>query len=177
MKPLADYFRELDQFEQRVPRTFLEEWLREDAMPLHRLREFARFHSEHYVRNLVHSGPAYHVLLLCWRNGQRSPIHDHIGSGCGVKVMEGTATETVFERAPNGMIFATGSRFLDEGTVCATEDSDIHQISNLEAVGDLLTLHVYSPPLMRMNVYSLDDLTVRTIDDPINMEFTSGAGI
>lgn len=177
MTPLDTQFQELDQFEDRVPREFLEQWLRDTALPFDQLQEFVRFHPEHYLRNLVHGGPAYHVLLLCWRNGQRSPIHDHIGSGCGVKVLQGTATETVFDRAPNGMIFATRSRFLTADTVCATEDADIHQISNLQAEGDLVTLHVYSPPLMRMNVYSLDDRRVKMIDDPINAEFTSGAGI
>ena len=43
---------------------------------------------------------------LCWRNGQRSPIHNHRGSNCGVKVLRGVATETTFARAANGMIYA-----------------------------------------------------------------------
>ena len=44
--------------------------------------------------------------MLCWKNGQRSPIHDHTGSSCGVRVLRGTLTETLFELAPNGHVKA-----------------------------------------------------------------------
>ena len=54
----------------------------------------------------------------------------------------------------------------------------MHQLSNLQAGNaDLVTLHVYSPPLLRMNVFSLHGDAVREFFDPINDEFTSGAGI
>ena len=47
-------------------------------------------------------------------------------------------------------------------------DSDIHQLANLEPPGrDLITLHVYSPPLARMRLYSLDDTTLAHHDDMI----------
>ena len=35
-------------------------------------------------------------------------------------------------------------------------DDDIHQVSNLQADNaDLITLHIYTPPLLRMGVYSI----------------------
>src|SRR5205807_7632445 len=46
------------------------------------------------------------IWVLCWRNGQRSPIHDHRGSSCGVRVLRGTMTETQFAFAPNGHVKA-----------------------------------------------------------------------
>src|SRR5439155_1043142 len=111
------------------------------------------FSAERYVRNRLHDGPAYQALVLCWRNGQRSPIHNHRGSRCGVKVLRGVAVETVFAPAPNGMVYATGSRELRTGHICASSDEDIHQISNLQGGGaDLITLHLYSPPLLRMDM-------------------------
>ncbi len=43
---------------------------------------------------------------------------------------------------------------MGEGYVCAAEDSDIHQVANMQAAGkDLVTLHIYSPPIVRMNTY------------------------
>ena len=44
----------------------------------------------------------YQAWVMCWRNGQRSPIHDHKGSSCAVRVLRGTLTETLFAFAPNG---------------------------------------------------------------------------
>jgi cysteine dioxygenase len=126
----------------------------------------------------MHNGPTYQALVLCWRNGQRSPIHDHQGSSCAVKVLRGLALETIFQRAANGMIYADYSRELGEGSITASQDADIHQISNLQPDShDLVTLHIYSPPLLCMNTYSLLDATVAQFYDPINDDFRDGGGI
>ena len=60
------------------------------------------FSERQYMRNLMKAGPWYNIVVLCWKNGQRSPIHDHLGSSCGVRVLRGVATETMFDFAPNG---------------------------------------------------------------------------
>jgi cysteine dioxygenase len=135
-----------------------------------------RFSDRHYTRNLVRGSPHYHLLVLCWKNGQRSPIHDHAQSSCAVRVLRGTATETLFEMAPNAHVKATFSRDLLPGSVTGSEDADMHQISNLQA-GDtaLVTLHVYTPPLLHMGTYSLTDLTRGT--EPMFLEFSDAAGI
>jgi len=171
-------FTRLDQFSEPLSLEALLAWQQDIEISIGDVEPFIRFRGDHYQRNLMHAGPAYHALVLCWRAGQRSPIHDHANSACAVKVLRGTATETRFERAPNGMIYATDSRNLSAGAMCASFDSDIHQISNLQAGdADLVTLHVYSPPLHSMNVYSLVDATVSRFDDPINDEFVGGSGI
>src|SRR6266404_554488 len=138
--------------------------------------DFVRFSDKGYTRNLIRAGPWYNLLALCWKNGQRSPIHDHIGSSCGVRVVRGTLTETLFEFAPNGLVKATFSRDLPPGGVCGSQDTDMHQISNLQTGNaDLVTLHVYSPPLMWMGTYSLTDNTRG--QEPMFIEFSEAAGI
>jgi len=93
-------------------------------------------------------------------------------------VLRGVATETLFARAPNGMVFPVSSRELLPGHLCASADEDIHQVSNLQAArADLITLHVYSPPLLRMEVFSLDNPTVNECDDPVNDPVPLGGGI
>lgn len=173
--PLAD-LEELNCYEQRIPLTVLQQWLEKAALGLEQVRPFLRFGAEHYVRNLMYAGPAYQALVLCWRGGQRSPIHDHVGSACGVRVIQGVATETSFARSETGLLFATGSSHLAAGEICARQDDDVHQMSNLRA-GDLVTLHIYSPPLLCMNMYSISHTQVCQFVDPINAEFVSGAGI
>jgi len=171
-------FEKLNAFERAIPSDQMQQWMEACPLCLDDVTTYCRFHPRHYVRNLLRAGPTYHALVLCWRNGHRSPIHDHRGSGCAVKVLSGTATETRFEIAPNGMVCAVGSRMLAEGATCYSQDADIHQISNLQAENtDLITLHVYSPPLLRMNAYSLHGADVREFFDPVNDEFVAGAGI
>ncbi len=168
-QPLAALFEQLDRYHDLVPLRELERRLEALTIGIDDVRPSARFDLEHYCRNLVHEGPAYQALILCWRNGQHSPIHDHRGSSCGVRVIQGTATETLFKRSANGMIVPTGSRKLPEGSVLGSYDADIHQMSNLQpGRADLVTLHVYSPPLLVMGTYSLTDTKVREFADPIS---------
>jgi cysteine dioxygenase len=140
------------------------------------LAPFMRFSEKAYSRNLVRAGAWYNLLVLCWRNGQRSPIHDHRGSSCAVRVLQGVLTETLFAFAPNGYIKATGSRDLQPGSVIGSVDEDVHQVSNLQAGrADLVTLHVYSPPLHVMGTYSLT--SDRRGEEPMLLEFCEAAGI
>jgi cysteine dioxygenase len=176
--PIDHFFADLDRRAGPLPLAVVEGWLRETPLAIDHLATYLVFRPDRYVRNLVHAGPSYQALALCWRNGQRSPIHNHRGSACGVKVLRGTATETAFRRAPNGLVVPTGSRELPVGYLCGSVDDDIHQVSNLQDGGaDLVTLHVYSPPLLRMDMFSLDTPAVREWDDPVNYPFVLGGGI
>jgi cysteine dioxygenase len=171
-------FADLDRVEGQLPLPVILDWLKRSDLTADRLADYLVFRPERYVRNLVHAGPCYQALVLCWRNGQRSPIHNHRGSNCGVKVLRGVAKETVFARAPNGAVYAVRSRDLEAGHLCASADADVHQMSNLQAGGaDLVTLHIYSPPLLRMEMFSLDSPAVSEWDDPVNDPFVHGGGI
>jgi cysteine dioxygenase len=176
---LDDLLRRFDASRDRIPLAELREALSALVVSLDDVQPWLLFGADTYRRNLVHAGPAYQALVLCWRNGQRSPIHDHSGSSCGVRVLAGQAVETVFERTRAGMVYAVRSQVHAPGSVCATQDTDIHQVSNLaDDGGDLVTLHVYSPPLLNMGTYTLFDPLVRPFEEPVYEEIlVDGSGI
>src|SRR5579885_3589492 len=152
---LLDY---LDGLDGRAPLNDRTDLLRRVDLSCADVADFLHFSDRDYQCNLVRAGRWYHLWVLCWKNGQRSPIHDHLGSSCGVRVLRGSATVTNFVFAPNGHVKATGSQDHEAGSVLGNQDSDMHQVSNLQAgEADLVTLHVYSPPLLRMGTYSLTD--------------------
>ena len=155
---LDSLIRFLDHLECRASMKELTAQLRRLEIDDRDVAEFIRFADPSYQRVLVRARRWYHLWILCWKNGQRSPIHDHLGSSCGVRVLRGTATVTDCVFAANGCVKAVGSRDYPAGSVLTSEDDDLHQFSNLQDGGaDLVTLHVYSPPLRRMGVYSLTD--------------------
>jgi cysteine dioxygenase len=176
---LGRVLEELDAWPKRIPLPELERALGGLSVTLDDVRPFVKFGDETYRRNLLHAGPAYQALVLCWRNGQRSPIHDHRGSSCGVRIIHGTALETVFERAKNRMIYAVRSQEMRPGLICATQDDDIHQVSNLaDDGGDLITLHIYSPALLQMGTYSLLDADMQSYAEPVHEDMlVDGGGI
>lgn len=178
MKPdLEAFLSELDAFDDRVPLDLLTQRLESLDITIDDVQDFVEFSPERYRRNLLYDGRGFQALILCWLPGQRSPIHDHEGSTCGVRVLKGVATETIFDRTSSGLLRAIRSQDLPEGYVCGSQDADIHQMSNLQDGSEMLvTLHVYSPPLLTMNTYSLTDGLVTRFEDPVH-EFAQGAGI
>jgi cysteine dioxygenase len=175
-RPLDELLDYLDHLEERASLPELTARLARTEISCADVADFTRFSDRGYTRNLVQQGEHYALLVLCWKNGQRSPIHDHHGSSCAVRVLRGTATETVFDFSPNGDVWAVSSRQHRPGTVVGSQDSDVHQISNLQAGdADLVTVHVYSPPLMWMGTFSLYDRTRG--QEPMLIEFSDAAGI
>jgi cysteine dioxygenase len=175
-KTLEQLFQYLDGLTARAPLEELAAELSELKIDCDAVADYIRFSNQSYARNLMRSGDWYYALILCWKNGQRSPIHNHAGSSCGVRVLRGTLTETQFQFAPNGHVKAIVSHDFPPGSVIGSEDRDMHQISNLqEGDADLVTLHIYSPPLVSMETYSITDQTRG--QEWMLLEFSDAAGI
>ena len=133
------------------------------------LLPFRQFSEARYRRNQIYLSPHCELLLLCWRSTQRSRIHNHRGSLCGLRVLQGTATETIFERTEHGLVYAVESHRLAAGSLTINGNLDIHQISNLQPYGeDLITLHLYSPPLRKMELFSLESTRVEQPGDSLS---------
>ena len=139
------------------------------------IKTHIKFSRRRYARNLVHKSDEFEIMIMCWNSGQRSSIHDHAGSLGGLKVLQGELTESLFAKAPNGMIKSLSSSDYGAGAIRVEETSLIHQISNLQGdSGQAISVHVYLPPLVRMNVYSLEDPAVRHV---LPQYFSFGSGI
>lgn len=174
---LAALIRYLDSLQARASIETLRRLLDETKLTVDDVRDFVVFADDHYRRNLVCMGRWYEILVICWRSGQRSPIHNHAKSTCGLKVLAGACTETIFDRAACGQVVARRSTELPAGYVTASQDGDTHQVSNLQAAGDnLVTLHIYSPPLRTMQKFSILGDQVEVWMPPVS-EFVEGAGI
>ena len=107
LRPLVAY---LDTLTARASIERLQELLATSNATAEDVRDFIRFEPGHYQRNLVALGPWYEVLVICWHSGQRSPIHNHAQSTCGLKVLQGTCTETYFAHSPCGQVVALSSQ-------------------------------------------------------------------
>jgi cysteine dioxygenase len=174
---LKALFGRLDARDAAIPLAELQAELGKTDLVSEDFQQVVAFGDKTYRRNLLHEGPAYLALVICWRPGQRSPIHDHSGSSCAVQVLGGIATETAFAQTGQGHVYATASTDHGVGSVLGSFDADAHQISNLQPAGhDLVTLHIYSPPLLQMKRFSLTDAHWETFMDPIEL-FIEGAGI
>ena len=120
------------------------------------LQPYIGFKEGNYWRHRVCRNDAVEMLIICWRPGQKTPIHDHNGSHGGVRVQQGLLSETIFTYdEEQGLTYDT-ARECPEGTITGADVPDIHQLGNPAVSGhDLITVHVYAPPLGVLRTYKL----------------------
>jgi cysteine dioxygenase len=130
------------------------DWLRKSEISQQELRPYLGFKEGNYWRHRVCRNEFVEMLVLCWRPGQRTPIHDHNGSHGGVKILEGLLWETTFTYDAEAGLEYKAAREHRSGSVTGSDVPDIHQLGNPDVSGqDLVTIHVYAPPLGVLHTY------------------------
>ncbi len=156
---LADLFEYLESCTGPVDLPRLESLLKDLNISRKDILDYVQFNDETYRRNQIRLGDWYEALIICWKPGQKSYIHDHFGSSCCFKVIEGSAKEIICRptgrQADLPLVRAVDSRTLSQGCVCGSTADHIHEVINPTSGQDLITLHIYSPPL-NMRIYSYD---------------------
>ncbi len=121
-------------------------------------RQYVRYSPERYTRNLVFRCGSYELLLLCWGEGQVSPIHNHMGQSCWMAVLEGELEE-VHYRTQCG---ADGepSSGLEVGKVCHYSTGGVAYIEDSIALhlvrpkaGTGVSLHLYAAAIDECRIY------------------------
>lgn len=131
-------------------------WMLDVEVGADELRPYVGFKEGTYARHRVRLGKHAELLVLCWRPGQRTPIHDHNGSFGAVRVLRGVMWETLFEMDSECGLLYKSAREWSPATVTGADVPDIHQLGNPDISGqDLITLHLYAPPLTSLNVYKV----------------------
>ena len=133
----------------------------------------ARWRDDKYARHQLFRTELFDLLLLCWKPGQVSPVHNHQGNAGWIRVLRGRMEETHF-RAPDwclagvpmpgdefdidedgvghGIKLQRGDHFIRAAgpDVCSVDrQRPIHQVGNPKRHADdepAVTLHVYSRP-------------------------------
>ncbi|GBG30791.1 Cysteine dioxygenase 1 [Hondaea fermentalgiana] len=126
---------------------------------------YLRFHNKAYTRNLVgydvpsDDGRAkFTVLILCWDKGQMSPIHDHAGSSCWVKVLQGQVREIRYDTASDPDAPPRVIRDLTlgaQGTCYINDTQGVHSMGNPNPDQVSVSLHVYAPPYVLCRLFDV----------------------
>jgi len=138
-------------------------------------RRFALFDTARYARNLVHRSAEFEMMLVCWSEGQESPIHCHAGQHCWMAVLEGSIEEIHY-----GMPMEGQSTPLIVGRVSVYRRGDVAYINDEIALHKVrpvagargVSMHLYAKPIEVCNVY--DPATCQVV--PRELAFHSVAG-
>jgi cysteine dioxygenase len=139
----------------------LDELIQRTKISSDALRPYLGFKTGNYSRHRVMKNEFVEMLVLCWKPGQRTPIHDHNGSHGAVFIHEGIMWETTFDYDTVTGLEYRAHRELRSGGLTGSEVPDIHQLGNPDVSGrDLITIHIYAPPLGVLKTYKLGSSTI-----------------
>jgi len=118
--------------------------------------QYSKFENGHYTRNLIGYDEKFTILLLCWEKGQFSPIHDHAGSNCWVKVLQGELEETLYDLGEDGVeVKLRKSTVYQPGGVTYISDLiGVHKMGNPSSSTACCSLHVYSPAYHQCHIFA-----------------------
>lgn len=153
---LASLVETLARLDRRPELSEVDDWMRRVRVTEDELRPHVGFKEATYARHRVVLCGFAELLVLCWRPGQRTPVHDHDGSFGAVRVLRGVMWETLFEMNEGRGLIYKSAREWTHGHVTGADVPDIHQLGNPDVSDrDLVTLHLYAPPLTSLNVYKV----------------------
>ncbi|MDQ0207272.1 cysteine dioxygenase [Alkalicoccobacillus murimartini] len=107
-----------------------------------------------YYRKLLFQNNEVELLMMNWSQIACAP-HDHGQSYGWIQVISGTTINTVYTCKDGYLPDAFFSKKMKNSAVFFAPKTGIH---HMKADGDvnLVTLHLYSPPIRNMKVYDLD---------------------
>ena len=116
--------------------------------------EVSSWSEECYTRNCIAQGDKFELILICWEKGQATPIHDHGGEECWVKIIDGEFRETLYQKNENGDLNITKSTHSTIGDITYMIDfMGYHRLENLSN-NRSMTLHLYAKPIKSCNIYN-----------------------
>ena len=97
--------------------------------------------SDSYGRKMVHDGGFFEVMVMCWKPGDYSAIHDHGEAEFGVVKVFGDTEHAAFEIV-NQKLITLGRTIIEAGTTLEIAPSLIHQMGNPRD-SNFFSLHIY----------------------------------
>ncbi|XP_048748534.2 cysteine dioxygenase type 1-like [Ostrea edulis] len=131
--------------------------------------EKTKWNNDRYTRILLDKEDGiYELMILCWKPDQKSPIHDHYGSQCIMKILQGEVFEDLYIKPnDNGeQMTQIGERktYITDQMIHITDGVGVHRVGNSSKV-HAVTLHLYYPPIVKCGVYDVNNGT-RTVATP-----------
>ncbi|MFC5046457.1 cysteine dioxygenase [Aquimarina hainanensis] len=116
----------------------LQHWYQETT--LDNWQNKVTFEDASYKRISLIKSHYYDLLLLCWKPGQKSPIHGHPKQGCLVKIMEGNLSDEI--TTPNQQI--TANTYFQNDVLYIADNVGQHRVFNISDK-NVVSLHLYAP--------------------------------
>ena len=180
----------IDEYVQRLRRFAPPDF--SDVAKLHRfnqenpvaadsIQRYLSWDAKHYTRNLIDRTERYELIAICWEPGHISSIHNHENQNCWMSAPIGRLKvqnyDLLAEDAAKGTcdLKESNVEWIEPGTPSAVDPArPVHRVENpKDAKTRAVSLHVYSFPIDKCMVYSLEKHTCGQIE----LHYTTKYGV
>ena len=126
--------------------------IRSVSIPQEAFEDFCSWSEERYTRNCIFENEKFELILICWEKDQKTPIHDHDGEECWVKVIDGTLKETLYKDTPSGPAQFKSSISVKWTISYMIDFMGYHKLENISD-RRAMSLHLYAKPIKKCNVF------------------------
>nr|WP_155113227.1 cysteine dioxygenase family protein [Metabacillus mangrovi] len=130
----------------------------EDVLP-----ELNESDGKPYYRKLLFQNDEVELLVMNWSALECAP-HDHGESHGWIQVLSGVSKNTVFEARDRYLPRELFEELHEEGRLFFAPRKGVHKMK-AEGGGELVTLHLYAPPITGMKVYDLEACAACVVSD------------
>jgi cysteine dioxygenase len=117
-------------------------------------KHYVQFNKTTYQKNLVFRNKNYEIFIVCWDKYQKSRVHDHSKNGCILKILDGQLTE--YKYNPKTLKLEEINNLPINQISYIDNTTGYHKIMN-DNKFKTISLHIYSPPKYKANIYNIDD--------------------
>lgn len=157
--------------EQQFTDTAVLEYMRNHPVSVASLHLHLYFNPDHYTRNLILHTPLFDLIAICWEIGQKSRIHNHTNQRCWMATAFGKVQVQNYrvvrqDPATQFCELAPADRYIIGADCPAEVDSEepIHLVVNPPVFASrAVTLHIYSRPFNKCEVYDLASQRCETV--------------
>jgi predicted metal-dependent enzyme (double-stranded beta helix superfamily) len=171
----------IDQFVERLrqfaPQEFsdvgtIHRFVQENPVAADSIQRYLLWDAQHYTRNLIDRQRHYELIAICWEPGHVSSIHNHENQNCWMSAPIGRLKvqnyDLLAEDAKQGTceLKESSVEWIEPGKPSAVNPQlPVHRVENpREAKTRAVSLHIYSFPIDKCMVYSLEQHTCGQID-------------
>jgi quercetin dioxygenase-like cupin family protein len=116
-----------------------------------RWRGLVRHDPNQRIYELLWDDETVNAWLICWSQDDDTGFHDHDASAAAITVIEGHVREDRLRLNGDPSTTVSGP-----GAILTIPPNAIHRVLHA-GVGPAVTIHAYSPPLIRTGAYAVSD--------------------
>ena len=129
--------------------------LENSQLPYSEIEDYVQFSDKKYTRHLIYKDENFELLFMCWKSGQKAPIHGHEGEKCFMRVEKGSLQFTNYNLISTDPLTLSRIESLKGEVGFLDGPADVHSVENIYDE-DSITFHIYAKPYSQCDVYDIE---------------------